>query len=321
MAAIMATGTGINSGPQVNVYNSSAVQIAAFYAYNPAVFTTGVRVAVGDVNGDGIPDVVTVPGPGQPAIVRVWDGRFLTTANWKGNGLIASFTAFEPQWRGGAFVAVGDVNRDGFADIILGAGPGGGPHVEVFDGRSVIMQQNPPALIYSFYAYNKNFTGGVTVGSGDINNDGFADIVTGSGPGMLSTVNEYSGFNRALIRSFNPYASFSGGVNVATGFIDNDSFDDVITGPMATGGPFVAVFSGFDNHVITSFDAFSPLFHGGITVASAEFNPVLPFSFIIVGAGPGGGPQVNVYNPDGSLNSAFRAYNANYSGGVFVGGG
>jgi hypothetical protein len=53
-------------------------------------------------------------------------------------------------------VAAGDVNADGFADIITGAGPGGGPHVKVFDSHSL-------NLLHSFFAYEPNFAGGVFV--------------------------------------------------------------------------------------------------------------------------------------------------------------
>ena len=73
-------------------------------------------------------------------------------------------------------MAAGDVNGDGHADIITGAGAGGGPHVSVFSGTDL-------SILASFFAYDPAFTGGVTVAAGDVNGDGLADIVTGAGAG------------------------------------------------------------------------------------------------------------------------------------------
>jgi autotransporter-associated beta strand protein len=53
------------------------------------------------------------------------------------SALITSFFAYTPAFTGGVQVAAGDVNSDGIDDIIVGAGPGGGPHVQVFDGNSL----------------------------------------------------------------------------------------------------------------------------------------------------------------------------------------
>ena len=68
------------------------------------------------------------------------------------------------------------MNGDGNVDIIAGAGPSGGPHVLVFDGVT-------HSVIYSFFAYDPAFAGGVFVASGDVDGDGLADIITGAGPG------------------------------------------------------------------------------------------------------------------------------------------
>ena len=40
-----------------------------------------------------------------------------------------------PRFRGGVFVSSGDINNDGFDDIVTGADAGGGPHVIAFLGN------------------------------------------------------------------------------------------------------------------------------------------------------------------------------------------
>ena len=103
-----------------------------FLAFDPA-FRVGCTWP-GDVTGDGEPDIVVGAGPGGGPHVRVFDG--VTGAE------VRSFFAYQcdpapaPCFPGGVFVAAADVTGDGRADIITGAGPGGGPHVRVFDGVS-----------------------------------------------------------------------------------------------------------------------------------------------------------------------------------------
>src|SRR5438876_99758 len=97
---------------------------------------SGVNVSVIGADADGGPNV------------RVFDA--LT------GKLKAGFDAYDPSFTGGVSVAVGDVNGDGHADIVTGAGPGGAPHVKVFDGQTLLE-------IRSFFAYDPSFTGGVNV--------------------------------------------------------------------------------------------------------------------------------------------------------------
>src|SRR5439155_224923 len=91
--------------------------------------------------------------------------------------VLANFFAYAANFTGGVTVAAGDVDNDGRADIVTGAGPGGGPHVRVFSGA------NPAQVLIEFFAYAPNFGGGVFVAAGDTNCDAKADIITGAGPG------------------------------------------------------------------------------------------------------------------------------------------
>ena len=131
-----------------------------------------MSVATADLTGDAVPDLVTGPGPGGAPNVRVIDGKTGQTVP----GPLGSFYAYDPSFTGGVRVAVADVNGDGTPDIITGAGPGGGPHVKVFNGKDF-------SLMYSFFAYDPSFTGGVLVTAGDVDGDGKADVITGAGPG------------------------------------------------------------------------------------------------------------------------------------------
>src|SRR5262249_25632237 len=151
--------------------------------------------------------------------------------------LIRQFFAYDPNFTGGVFVAAGDVNGDGFADIICGADAGGGPDVAVFSGQD-------GSRLVSFFAYDPAFTGGVRVAAGFTGSGaGVVDIVTGAGPGGGPNVTVYQFVNgqaQALQSYFAFDPRFTGGVYVAIGYVNGD----VLVGAGAGGGPAVAVFNG-----------------------------------------------------------------------------
>src|SRR5207253_3658126 len=171
--------------------------------------------------GDGKQDIVTGPGTGAGPEGKVFDGM---------SGAVAQdFVAFSPSFTGGVRVASGDVNHDGRADLIVGAGPGGVPEVKVFSGTNL-------APLKDFLAYSANFSGGVFVAAGDINGDGFADIVTGADAGGAPQVQVFSGKDGSVLKSFFAYdAAFTGGVRVASADENGDGFADIITGAGAGG--------------------------------------------------------------------------------------
>jgi autotransporter-associated beta strand protein len=320
---IFATSLDAGIPGVVNVYTAQTQQLNAILEPFGPLFTGGIRVAIGDVNGDGTPDIVVGAGPGGLPQIIVYDGRTLQPI-----ATIFAFGAGSPTslsmsngpsniaalgFTGGVFVAVGDVNGDGFGDIIVGADRGGGPQVQVFDGRTF-------ALIANFYAFPAAFRGGVRVAAGDVNGDGRADIICGAGPGGGPQVAVYDGRTFLLLESFYALAStFTGGVYVAAADFNGDGKADILCGAGAGGGPQVTLFDGSNQNLLASFYAYNSRFTGGVRVTARDVNGDGKPD-IVTGAGPGGGPQTEGF--DGQTLAMifnFFPFTPVISAGVFVG--
>jgi hypothetical protein len=301
-AGRIVVGANGGLGGHVKAFTSRSISnTASFLAYSPS-FSGGVRVAAGDVNGDGAPDIIVGTGAGSTH-VKAFSGRNLSE--------IRSFLAYG-SFTGGVFVAAGDVNGDGLDDIVTGADAGAAPHVKVFDGQT-------GAELRSFFAYTAGFSGGVRVAVGDVNGDGRADIITATGLGG-GHVKVFDGATGAEIRSFFAYGgTFTGGVFVGGGDINGDGFADIITGAGPGAGPHVKVFDGRTGSELHSFFAYAPTFSGGVFVAAGDVDGD-GRAEIITGPGSGSVPQVRVF--DGrQLQEVtnFLAYPPNFTNGVFVG--
>lgn len=126
------------------------------------------------------------------------------------NKLIRSFLAYAKNFRGGVNVAVGDVNGDGYDEIITGAGAGGGPHVRIMDQKG--------KLIYQWFPFSSRLRGGVNVAVGDINGDQKAEIITSTAGDAQVKIFNYRG---QLLTSFYPYGKTAkNGITVSTKGID-----------------------------------------------------------------------------------------------------
>ncbi|MCS6849767.1 MAG: FG-GAP-like repeat-containing protein [Gemmataceae bacterium] len=302
------TGADAGGGPHVKVFDARTGQVRfSFLAYD-AGFLGGVRVAVGDVNGDGTPDIITAPGRGGGPHIRVFDGQSGAPLP----GPVGSFMAYDPAFSGGVFIAAGDINGDGFADIITGADAGGGPHVQVFSGRD-------GRQLRSFMAYHPRFAGGVRVAAGDVSGDGVADILTAPGVGGGPHVQVFDGPTGRLLRSFMAFApTYTGGLFLAAGDVNQDGYADILVG-MGTGNPQVRVVSGGTGATIAQFQAFDASAAGGARVASVDVNGD-GRADLILAPGRGAEPQLRLLDALtlAELDRLF-AYDDRFRGGIFLG--
>ena len=204
---------------------------------------TDVRVATGDVTGDGMEDVIATSGPGGLPLVTGYDGRT--------GAMVNAFFAFDPRITLGLNVASADVDGDGRAEVIVGTATGTS-FVAVLDGLTGQVKG-------SFFAL-PGFTGGVTVAAGDVNFDGRADVIVGAAS-VASLVAVYSGANGALLNAFLAFGSAPVGVNV--GFANGE----ILTGA-ATGPPVVATYA-LSGQLRLLFLAAPSVTVGGVRVAGA----------------------------------------------------
>jgi hypothetical protein len=219
----------VTGGPRVSIYDGARLSagdttagVINFFGIDDPNFRGGARTAVGDMNGDAIPEVAVAAGFLGGPRVTIYDGRTVLTNT---RTVLANFFVFESTFRNGAFIAIGDVNGDGLGDLVAGAGPGGGPRVRILNGQillqSPLRDQAAGIDISNFFTSDPNFRGGVTLTTRNLDGDNLADVVTGSGLGDIGRVVGITG--RAILAGSPPARAF----------------DITPFGPAFTGGVYV----------------------------------------------------------------------------------
>jgi len=328
----LVTGPGPSetSPPMVRFFHpdNTAAHRYEFSAYGVPKF--GVNVACGDVDGDTLADIITGAGPGA-----VFGPHVRGFKGWGTPMTGLSFLAYGTN-KYGVNVTTGDIDGNGIHEIITGAGPGAvfGPHVRAFTYNPSLGTEPVPGVSYFAYGTPK---WGVNVAAGDIDGDGFDEIVTGAGPGAVYGPHvrgwNVDGGPATAIPwvSFLAYGTNKFGVNVCCGDVDGDGMAEIITGagPGLVFGSHVRGWNHDGGRTVTPLPNFSffawpdTTCRYGANVASGVDLTLDGRDDLLVGPGPDPAmdTSVKLYSYDGSSVSelhTFVAYPAGYTHGTTV---
>lgn len=239
-----------------------------------------IHVDVGNFAGDEQMEVVTGRHAGSTPTVAVYNRL---------NSRMHVFNAYASGFRGGIDVAAGDVDGDGYDEIITGPGKGGTPRVRIFkrDGTHV----------KDLWVYGNSFKGGVRVSAGDVDGDGEDEIIAGLGPGAEPRVRVYK-LDGTLLRDFvSGRAGIRSGIDVAAGDVTGDNRAEIVTSYSRGSGPYVKVFDHTGNELRT-ITPYSTNNMGGVRIGVGNRNSSGK-SQILTGLMTNGVPLVKLYGGNG----------------------
>jgi FtsP/CotA-like multicopper oxidase with cupredoxin domain len=224
---------------QVNVYDGNGDKLLATVTPFPGYEGTP-SVAMGDVDGDGVYDLIAGTGKDHaPEVVaysgKAADGKQAFAAE------LARFAPFAAEARGGVTVTSTQIDGTTADNIIVGSGPGIQSEVRVFGTELPSQIGTAPPLFSSFNPYPEDVSG-VGIASGFVDfSSGRNSIVTVPGPGRPAQVKVFNfslmtpidgtptgeGLDKcpgprqaALTAAFMPFGiGYNGGLSVATGWL------------------------------------------------------------------------------------------------------
>ncbi len=322
---LTAVGADAGGAPQVKVFDTAGQLVRSLVPY-ALTFKGGVRVAVGDVNGDGTDDIITAPGAGLASYILVFSGAT--------GGHIATIDPFRHTFVGGSYVAVGNFDADPQDEVVVAQGAGGEGMVRIFNisGRGGVQIPGP---LGQFSPFTPKYKGAVIVAAGNWNGTGPDEVIVASSVGNTSKVLVMGLVNNVVtpLTSLTPFASgpaLTGSTSLAAADLNNNGTAEIIVGQGAGGTTLVQVYTGGTTTVppalLASVNAYGTATGGpGVRVGTLDTNGDGKADLLLTAPGAGGtGPEVIAFTLSGTTlieaNSYF-AFDVAVNNGLFIAGG
>lgn len=263
----------------------------------------GESVAIGDVNGDGLEEIVIGAGTSIEPKIMIYS---------ESGRLIKQILAYDKYFRGGVSVALVDIDGDEQMEIAAAQASRGTGQVKIFNYSGQLKKQ--------FSADSRYWRGGLNLAAGDIDGNGDPEIVVAYAAGSEPMVKIFHTDGK-IIGAFLAYEKkFRGGVKIAIANINgrkNHNKANIIVSPGKGRDPQIKI---FDNRgaLVRQFLAYSRNWQGGVNLSVGDLNnDGLPE--IATAAQAGAAPHVRVFSPRGELMESFYAWEENWNGGVNIG--
>lgn len=287
--------------PLVKIYNAFTNSVEKeFYPFPETSQVQGVNVASGDINGDGLNEIVIATGRNEKPLIRIFNNKA---------ELINEFQAYADNFQEGFKVTVAKLYPNQPAVILTAPNEGGGPHIKIFNSQGV--------MITDFFAFDSRVYSGVNVSAGDFNRDGQLEIVAGSGYQSEPKIKIFDNYGHWL-KEFLAYdKKIKSGVTVLAFDTNTDGQVEIITAPYQDAISEIKIFT-VDGLLLSKFEAYPKDYFGGLNLTAGD-NDNDKKTEIIIAPGFGLDSTIKFFSLEGILKPSpnFKVF-PEFKGGVSI---